>query len=310
MPREPRGTRQWTNWAFTLFDDESFDDPDGYPDLWNAETMRYLVMGKEICPDTGRKHFQCYVQLKDKKTLTWMKTNVSTTAHFEGAKANHEKNRAYCVKDRVFKEWGQIATVGSRQDINVVVQRINNGETVDDLMFDEECAGTIARSLNFFRQLERCYIRKNGSANLRARMEVAVLRPWQSDVVSLVAEAPDTRKVFWYYDECGNTGKSFLVDYLVSMKGAIVFTNGKMADMAFAYKEESIVVFDLARCQADKIDNVYMAVENFKNGRMFSPKYESQTKVFPVPHVLVFANFEPDRSKLSQDRWHVTRVLG
>lgn len=309
MPRAPRGTRQWTNWAFTLFD-ENHEGDDAYPELWNAETMRYLVMGKEICPDTGNKHFQCYVQMKEKKTLTWMKNNVSDTAHFEGAKADHEKNRKYCTKDGVFKEWGSIATVGSRQDINVVVERINNGETVDDLMFDEECASTIARALNFFRQLERCYIRTKGRANLKARMEVAVLRPWQSEVVSLCDEAPDTRKVFWYYDECGNTGKSFLVDYLVSMRDAIVFTNGKMADMAFAYKEESIVIFDLARCQADKIDNVYMAVETFKNGRIFSPKYESQTKVFPVPHVFVFANFEPDRTKLSQDRWHITRVLG
>jgi hypothetical protein len=294
-----------------MFDEEfALDWDNGWPDLWQPDQMKYLVIGKEICPDTLNRHYQCYVQLKTKRTLSWLKANVHETAHFERAKGTPEQNRTYCTKENNFREWGAIVKIGARQDIELVVDRIKNGEKVDDLMFDPECAGTISRCLVFFRNVEANVVRTSGKAALTERMSTAILRPWQAQVANLVDESPDTRKVFWYYDEIGNTGKSFLVDWLVSLKNAVVFTNGKMADISYAYKNEPIVIFDLARCQADKIDNVYMAVENFKNGRIFSPKYESQTKVFPVPHVFVFANFEPDRNKLSHDRWHVTRVLG
>jgi len=92
------------------------------------------------------------------------------------------------------------------------------------------------------------------------------------------------------------------------MHKAIVFTHGKVADLAHAYKYEPVVVFDLSRTQADKLDAVYMAIENFKNGRIFSPKYDSHNKVFASTHVVVFANYPPDRSKLSEDRWKVVEL--
>ncbi len=66
-------------------------------------------------------------------------------------------------------------------------------------------------------------------------------------------------------------------------------------------------IFDLSRTCADKIDHIYSLIENFKNGIMFSSKYESGTRIFTPPHVIVFANFIPDildrGNKLSADRW-------
>jgi hypothetical protein len=64
----------------------------------------------------------------------------------------------------------------------------------------------------------------------------------------------------------------------------------------------------LSRTQADKIDHIYSLMESFKNGRIFSPKYESISKTFKPCHVVVFANFIPDHSKLSQDRWLVKNL--
>ena len=45
----------------------------------------------------------------------------------------------------------------------------------------------------------------------------------------------------------------------------------------------------------------YEALESLKNGAMFSPKYESKSKVYDMPHVIVFANWQPDRIGLSID---------
>jgi hypothetical protein len=76
-------------------------------------------------------------------------------------------------------------------------------------------------------------------------------------------------------------------------------------DIAHAYNNETTVIIDLSRTQADKIDHIYSLMESFKNGRIFSPKYESISKTFKPCHVIVFANVIPDHANLSQDRWLV-----
>ena len=65
------------------------------------------------------------------------------------------------------------------------------------------------------------------------------------------------------------------------------------------------VIFDLSRTQVDKIDHIYDLMESFKNGHIFSPKYDSVVKTFSPTHVVVFVNFIPDHTKLSQDHWLV-----
>ena len=75
-----------------------------------------------------------------------------------------------------------------------------------------------------------------------------------------------------------------------------------MADISHAYAMEPIVTFNLSRTQADKIDHVYSLIEKLKNGVMFSPEYDSGTKIFRPSHVIVFANFLPDERHRSGPR--------
>jgi hypothetical protein len=63
-----------------------------------------------------------------------------------------------------------------------------------------------------------------------------------------------------------------------------------MVDIALAYKQEPIVIFDLTRTQADKMDHVYALIEGFKNGRLLSPKYASQA----VPYAPCCSLFFPE----------------
>ncbi|KAK7505378.1 hypothetical protein BaRGS_00003540 [Batillaria attramentaria] len=93
-----------------------------------------------------------------------------------------------------------------------------------------------------------------------------------------------------------------LLSKFLVVKGAIRFEN-KSADVKHAYTGQRVVIFDLARSQEDHIN--YEIIESIKNGVMFSSKYESQMKIFPPPHVVIFANFPPNLRKLSQDRWDI-----
>lgn len=276
--------------------------------------MEYLVFGLEVCPETGNYHYQCFVQFFNKKTYNAGRKffpGTATNAFKERYKGSTPQQAAdYCKKDGQWKEFGTLRTSkqGQRTDLTMVSNRILAGEALKDLMIDEECMETIARHMQYFQTIANDYRTGAGLSALKARLAGITLRPWQQGIADLVDNDPDPRHVYWYWSEGGAVGKTTIADYLLAFKGAALFTHGKVSDIAHAYNLEPVVIFDLARSQEDKLDGVYMCLENFKNGRFFSPKYNSTTKLFPPTHVFVFANFPPDTAKLSQDRWKIVKL--
>lgn len=131
-------------------------------------------------------------------------------------------------------------------------------------------------------------------------------RLWQEAILSRLEEQ-SSRSVTWIVDVEGGSGKSVLAEYLSATKNAFVVTNGKQADIAYAYNNEPIVVFDWPRDVVDRVP--YGLVEMFKNGRIFVGKYESRTRIFKRPKVLVLTNFHPEIGKLSADRWDIHELL-
>lgn len=139
------------------------------------------------------------------------------------------------------------------------------------------------------------------SHKIRPITTITNLRPWQSEVVDIVRGPADDRTIWWFWDRKGATGKSQLCRYLTVHYKARYLTNAKSGDLAFAVSpSDQIILFDFSRSIEGHIN--YSAIESIKNGLVFSPKYESGTKVFDPPHVLCFANFPPKSSALSDDR--------
>lgn len=127
---------------------------------------------------------------------------------------------------------------------------------------------------------------------------------WQTNLSQLLETPPDSRSITWYYDRDGNKGKSY---FARNYKGSNYYvTGGKAADIFYGYEYESVIFFDLARMKQDIVQ--YDVMEAFKNGQFYSTKYESKLVRFNVPHVIVFANFYPDTSKLSADRWNIIEI--
>lgn len=290
------------HWCFTLFSD--ITDP---IDEWDPDTMVYLVRGCETCPETGRPHYQCYVNFKNKLRLNQVRA-IFGSVHAEQCRGSPEQNRTYCIKEGDFSERGLLPKKkGARNDLYLARDAAET-MSFEDLMVSEH-AQVVARSMQYFRQL---YANQNRTAGRDAvRLQIpsdTQLRPWQSELLDVVKTEPDPRTVYWRWDFSGNTGKSFFAKYLLAWHDAAIFTNGKLADMAYAYKNESIVIIDLARTQAESVNYFYQFIESLKNGVLFSPKYESGQKIFKPPHVFVFANYEPDQTKLSADRWNIVQL--
>jgi len=134
---------------------------------------------------------------------------------------------------------------------------------------------------------------------------ITELRQWQTDLLTELITFPNDRKIVWYTDTIGGAGKTQFAKYLAVHYGALVLNNAKTADIAYATNDPSIVIFNLSRTFENYVN--YGAIESLKDGLIFSSKYESKMKLFNSPHVVIFANFDPDLSALSKDRWDIRK---
>ena len=132
------------------------------------------------------------------------------------------------------------------------------------------------------------------------------LRPWQLDVVTHVRTKPDDRTIWWLWSASGGIGKSTFCKYLAYTFNAVVCGKGQYSDiMNILFKanmvKTNLVVFDLPRNNGNKIS--YSALESIKNGLIVNTKYETGSKLFNSPHIIVFSNMQPDVTAMSGDRW-------
>ncbi len=143
---------------------------------------------------------------------------------------------------------------------------------------------------------------------------------WQQTIIDEVEKpCEDSRKINWIYDKKGNTGKSYLTKYLAKVENALV-VDGKKGDIFYQLAKRleikapnklvklkiGTVIIDIPRAGFNQIS--YNAIECIKNGFISSGKYEGGQYSFKIPHVYVFANFKPDKSKFSKDRWNIVRI--
>lgn len=137
-------------------------------------------------------------------------------------------------------------------------------------------------------------------------------RPWQKYVLKIISEPADSRKINWFWEKTGNIGKSYLAKYLVAKYGAIL-ADGKKDNIFNQInnniendKEIKLIIIDIPRYSLEYIN--YGLMEQIKNGLIYSGKYEGGICIFPSPHVIVLANKEPERHKMSKDRWNIIHI--
>lgn len=141
-------------------------------------------------------------------------------------------------------------------------------------------------------------------------------RDWQSNILSILEQTPNNRTINWIFDEEGNKGKSFLCKF-IGLKYDCIICSGKTNDIfnqTLQWREKNPQKLRLPPCIIDIPRSEfahcnYAAIEQLKNGFIYSGKYEGG-KVFGLsPHVFVFANSLPNQSEMSDDRWNII-ILG
>lgn len=260
---------------------------------WGPEVRR-LVVTKEI-GESKTPHLQGRVLFKRAYRLTGLKKLLSR-ANWSPTKC--KQDFLYPLKDdstpflNVDNRQGQ----GTRNDLIIAKSKILGKRRASEMFFDDEIISTVAKHTRWCRTI---FALKPTPP--RAQPPTSFL--WKL-VEPIVNSEPDRRTIHWFWDNLGNVGKSEVATYITSNYEGVT-VNGKRADIIHGYDNQPVVVFDLAR---DEQFVSYAAMEAFKNGRDFSPKYESGFKWWPVPHVIVFSNFPPNLTKLSRDRFKITHL--
>lgn len=280
--------------------------------------IKYLVLGRER-GEQGRLHLQGFMQLSNairfRTVHSW--GGLWTTAHLEPRRGTVEEAAAYCKKDGDFKEVGQILDKiqGKRNELIAVQQAINEGMDWQELV--ATYFGECAKYGKFFQTLLHEKKQSDALEALKQQLTGSTLRSWQQELEALISSSPDPRQIMWFWDSKGNTGKSWMAKYLMAFHNALILESGRKMDLAYIFQQHlnPIVIFDLARTTApdpearsSPLDVIYSLMENLKNGYLISTKYDSKRVLFKIPHVIVFANYEPDYSKMSGDRWQVRRL--
>ena len=290
------------NWCFTL-NNYTNDDIKRLNELVSQDDrVKYLLYGKEVA-QSGTPHLQGFIRFTKRTRLTKAKSTIGSNPHVEIAR-NVNASVQYCKKDGDWVEFGTFGQgQGQRSELEEIKTAIKGGMiNLKDIR--ENFSDVYAKYPRWCME----YIRDNYP---KVKIPDHPLRPWQRHLQSILEGEPDRRKIIFVVDLIGNTGKSWFSDwYHENNSNTQLLTPGKLSDMAYALQPGLRVLFmDAPRSKQGEFIN-YEFLENLKNGRVFSGKYESTMKTFDPIHVVVMMNEDPDRTKLSKDRYHVINIVG
>lgn len=301
--------RKSRRWVFTHNNYVDEDVPS--INTWLQINTVYSVFGYEVGAE-GTPHLQGFFILggTGSRTLSWVRNNFPVAGvHFEIAVGSNEQAASYCKKEGNYVERGTFAEAGQRNDLKSAfewgrefLREYGRAPTSPEILQSDHYA-TYVKHSRFRSSLLKL-------VPVTRRLEFESLRDWQSILHEELLGAADDRKIIFYVDYIGNSGKSFFCRYELQERPNEVqlFAAGKEGDLAYMVEEhKSVFLFDIARGRLEFLQ--YSILEGLKNGFVQSTKYASAMKhLNHCAHVVVFTNEDPDVGKLSEDRFDIRYI--
>jgi len=152
-------------YCFTSFEVSKFNE-------FMAIKCRYVIIGKEVCPKSGKAHLQGYIYFENPRSFASVKKLLGK-AHIEKTEGTPQDNRDYCSKGGDFEERGELPSPGKRNDIIALRDAIMEKKTDYEIITDDDLCPTYGRYLKF---ADRCREVMEREASKRFRtVDVVVL---------------------------------------------------------------------------------------------------------------------------------------
>lgn len=159
----------------------------------------------------------------------------------------------------------------------------------------------------------KIYTNKKIKAFIRTKSKFDTLKP-REEIMEIIQQEPDNRSINWIYSHEGGVGKTSTAAYLERNYEGVCIVNGKGTDIKNSVITHinndnplDILIINVPRCNENHVS--YAAIEEIKDGIIYSGKYEGGFANIEHPHVIVISNFAPDLNKLSEDRWNVIKIM-
>lgn len=296
---------QSTRWVFTI-NNPTDEDRNHVAELGVHQLRKYLIVGRET-GESGTPHLQGFVVFTRGLTRTRV-SRLLPRAHLEPARGTSAQAADYCKKDGDFDEYGECPLQSGANNV------------LDDLYSWGEAFitehGRAPTSPEIARNHPTAYLRYPRVVRLFQAQEPPVEiqtgtpNEWQQELEELLEGEASPRSVMFFVDPEGGNGKTWFQQYYLTKfpDRTQVMSIGKRDDLAhYIDPLKTHFFFNVPRHGMEYLQ--YTILEQLKDRMVFSPKYNSKTKILRhIPHVVVFCNEEPDMTKMTDDRYVVKHM--
>ena len=133
--KQKKKEQKFRSWIFTYYPSNEDRDLLWFENLSQSSQIRYMIMGREHCPTTGKLHFQGYISYNNAKTFKqtkkWFKLDK---IHIESALGNDCQNQVYCSKEELLIEIGEPLVQGKRSDISHTISLLKEQPSMRNVL--------------------------------------------------------------------------------------------------------------------------------------------------------------------------------
>jgi hypothetical protein len=267
------------------------------------ECFQYCIYQPEKGETRKTIHYQMYIEVKETLRGTKVK-QFFPKAHIEKRRGSQNQAIAYCQKQdtRIGEPivYGKPSVQGARNDLQELKAQLDSHATWVQCIRDDTIHPQLAKYGTFAKE----YFNSKKST----REPLRRLHRWQEELIEVIKGEPNNRTVTWYVDTDGGKGKSEMTKELITQHDAIVLGGRGVTDLyQYAQSKNRVVIWDFPRDM--QMREPYDAIEKIKDGYYTSTFRNPQfcQRDYPA-HVIIFANYKPDESKLSADRWKIIEL--
>lgn len=266
------------------------------PPDYDEDLLNYMAVVGHTGDESGLEHYHCVLQFREKKSMADVKAFLrcgwamcQTLKSKEGSQKYLSDGHTTTIPLKEFGEWHHGTY---RSDIEYAVHCAKKGR---DIQYACQHRPSLYR---IYKSLSIIWLHNSP----KAIFDVVLEKDWQHDIVKICDSPADWRTIYFVYNASGNEGKTQLTKWLQNHYSVCILRPSKAADCLYLYNNQPIVIFDIPKSTDDQYVP-WGALEQIKDGIVFSSKYDTKTKYRTTPcHIFVFSNHPPPVGKYSEDR--------
>ena len=173
----------------------------------------------------------------------------------------------------------------------------------------EKCKGNRNANIEYCSKEGNVCFRHNVPEPYKVDISLNIWEQFIKD--DILDQKPDDRSIYWFWEETGCAGKTTFQKWIFQNYPNVIITSGKIGDMkncVLTYIQNTNMYPKYVLVNIPRVNNGNVSIaglECIKDMFFYSPKYEGGQVCGPNPHIIVFANEEPEYHKLSEDRLKV-----